>query len=105
MGKPTTGPEVTDVLRYMRDIEQEANVTVSVMLQLDGFGAGPRFRANAIAALNKPPTFPNPMGVGVGAYFPHREYRTFEGFLYRLLMDLDEELSKEDFRQHVLNGL
>lgn len=98
MGKSSNGPDLMDVLRAIRELEQETKTSITVLLQPDGFGAAPRWRIDVHAVLNRLVYWPNPAGAGVGCYFPHREVRTVEGALMRLLIDLEDELSKEDFR-------
>lgn len=101
MGKSTNGPDWMDVLRSIREIEKETSTTVTVLLQPDGFGDGPRWRIDVCALFKQVVFEPLPQGVGVGCYFPHRRARTIEGAMMMLLIDLDDELSKEEFRKMI----
>lgn len=98
MGKSTNGPDMMDVLLCIRELEKETKSTITIALQPDGFGDGPRWRIDVLATLNKPVYWPNPGGAGVGCYFPHHQAKTMEGCLMRLVKELDDEMSKEEFR-------
>jgi hypothetical protein len=102
MGKSTTGPDMVDVLQYLHRIEEDTKQRVIVLLESDGYGAGPRWRAHAFTSPHELVNLGESRGVGATLQWPHREYATFEGMLFRLLIQVDVEWARLMYQEKVL---
>lgn len=97
MGKPTNGPDWTDVLLYLTEISDGREQRVSILLECDGYGAGPRWRIYAFTSPRKVALVGESQGAGVVALWPHGDHRTMEGAVFNLLAVLDAELGRAEF--------
>lgn len=97
MGKSTNGPDWEDIRIYVREIQKNCKCTVTLIWAIDGFGDGPRWRIHAMATAQEPVVESGGRGVGVYAYYPHRDFRSLEGCVFTLLARLDAEIGREEF--------
>ena len=97
MGKSTTGPDMLDVLQYMKEIERTSNQRIIVLLESDGYGDGGRWRAHAFTSPPDLHQMGESRGVGVTLRWPHREYLTFEAMMFRLMASLDGAWAQQEF--------
>lgn len=97
MGKSENGPDMLDCLTYLREIEESRTLSVTVLLEPDGFGAGPRWRIHVLAVPKLGTLTDGAVGVATGALWPHRNHLTFTGAFFSALARLDSELGREEF--------
>jgi len=94
VGKSVNGPDMQDCLLQLTAMQESARCTITLLLEPDGCGAGPRWQLHALA-VGEPA--PNPEQVWTSAarcYWPSRYHKTFEGALFKLLCDLDVVLTQ-----------
>ena len=102
MGKSMNGPDLLDVLAYIHTMDNEARSITTILVSpsgsLGGLPAHIVVHAVSSAAGIDGPVWSR----SVSAYWPNRESSTFEGMLYRLVVELDKLISQA-FEQGDLN--
>lgn len=89
MGKSTNGPEMTDVSATWWQFEQLHQCSITMLVELDGSTGGCGLYVSAVAVQKRPVRLEE-AGIGSATIrFPHRDHRTFEGALLKLLYQLD----------------
>lgn len=99
MGKSSNGPDMLDCLAYLREIETQTGKRVTVLLEPDGYGPGPRWSVTLLAVPHDHVKIAEGWGVAVAGRWPHRAHKTFEGALFVLLAHLDGEIGKAAFQE------
>jgi hypothetical protein len=83
----------------MRQIEEATGYSLFILLELDGSGAGPRWRVFVSAA---PPGSLKEgwsEGIGAGIHWPHRDHLTFEGALFAALAWTDSLIAQAKYQK------
>lgn len=99
MGKSTSGPDLTDCVQYLRQIETHHKVSVTLLLTASGSHGGIPLSCVALATPDKLVEATADVGWSCERKWPHRSHRTFEGCVYGLLMQLDEILTSGRWEQ------
>lgn len=89
MGKSVSGPEISDVTSLWWTIEQGQQCTITLLVELDGSVGGCGIYVHAVALSKRPVSLQDNALGAVTVSFPHRDTRTLEGCLFRLLYQLD----------------
>jgi hypothetical protein len=101
MGKSMSGPDWEDIRIYMGEITKHNKCTVTLIWDCDGFGVVPRWRIHAMGSPKQPDDPGMIRGVGVYAYYPHRDFMSLEGCVFTLLARLDAELGRAEFQREL----
>lgn len=89
----SNGPDVMDISPLMRSLEALHGVVVSLEMSPDGaYGEG-GLEVLAIAWKRTSGVVGRVRAVSVRRTYPHRDSATFEGFLFKLIHELDRECS------------
>lgn len=99
MGKSEAGPDMLDCMAYLREIERQTGKRITVLLEPDGFGPGPRWSITLLATSAVQVEIAEGRGLAVAGRWPHRQHRTFAGALLALLALLDGEIGKAMFQE------
>lgn len=101
---PTRGPDWTDIATTLRAIES----THSATLVLNVFAEGSLFAGSvAVEVVATCPVLigpAQPLRLRIYSVWPSAKSRSFEGLVYRLLLEMDNKLSKEAYKQATLPG-
>jgi len=101
VGKFTNGPEMTDNLVYLAQMDQQGGWFTSILLIPTGSPNAPHVIFNLLSSKTAHPKLDCPGILTVYDGFPSREHATFNGAFYRALIEHDMRLSSEVF----LDGL
>lgn len=99
MGKSSNGPDMVDCLAYLREIETQTGKRVTVLMEPDGFGPGPRWSVSLLAMPASPVHIAEGAGIAVAGRWPNKTDATFTGALFRFLALLDAEIGKAAFQE------
>lgn len=102
MGKSELGPGMQDCSSVVWEIEQDQNVTLSVLLELDGSVGGYGWYVHVVAVPKTPRALGAEPGCSASLRWPHREHRTFEGCLLQLVNTVDYLLTMEKAKQEAV---
>jgi len=93
MGKSTNGPEMQDILTYLHQMDKQNNTTTTILVIPDGTVIAPSCTISLLSVLNgELPTVSVEVRTTVVRY-PHRDSKTFEGALYRAVIEHDKHVS------------
>jgi len=101
MGKWQNGPDMTDILIYLAQMDQQGGWFSSVLLMPTGSPAAPHVIFNVMSTKSKAPTLEGSGILTVYDGWPSKEHASFSGAFYRCLIEHDTRLSSETF----LDGL
>lgn len=99
MGKSTNGPDMLDCLAYLRGIEEQTGMKVTLLMEPDGFGPGPRWSVSLLAMPASPVLIAEGSGISVAGRWPNKRDATFTGALFRFLVLLDGEIGRAKFQE------
>lgn len=92
MGRSMTGPDVTDCLVMIRELEAQYQCRISVIMSPDGKSAGLPVSL-CVVGIPWPPYVPwEPMGWSTEITWPNAENGTFWGAIYKALMTMENIL-------------
>jgi hypothetical protein len=101
MGKLGNGPDMQDCSLWAKELEENHNCTITVLLELGGSIVGSHWLVHALAVPRGALNAREEAMPAVYVRFPHRDHKTFEGALFQLLVLLDAEFAKAEFRKIV----
>lgn len=95
MGKSTSGPDWTDILMYVRELEEALGCGVIIILSAGGGVGG--LPCNAVLLASKVEQSPWEIGeaTSVTVTWPNRANKTLEGAVFAGLARLDGEARKQ----------
>ena len=96
---PRSGPDWTDVLTLMKEIEKAHTCTCYLAMSPAGGGAVAGWQINVLAELPVLTRNLDAVVAGCTGLFPHRDHVTVEGLCYALLAKLDWELAQNHYGQ------
>jgi hypothetical protein len=102
MGKSSSGPEWTDILTSMAELERAHDCIVSLDMRLAGTIASPQLYITAYAFSGVMVSLSGAPYVAVQGVWPHHGWKTFEGLVYKLMLELDHEISAGWYQQEKL---
>lgn len=99
MGKRMSGPDIADSVLYLKAVDRAARCKSDVLLTLAGSSDCVSVVIN-ICSLSDDATLEGPRWVlSTSLSWPNRECATFEGALFRAVVDHDKELSRRHFQE------
>jgi hypothetical protein len=93
MGKSSNGLDWTDIRMSMMELELAHRCVVSVVTSPAGTVVSGKMSVVAYAYQTAEGHLNGAPYVAVSGEFPHSGYKTLEGLVYRLLLDLDREIA------------
>ena len=97
MGKSDVGPDMRDCFAYLKEIEKGTGSAISILVDVVGSSVGWTGHIHALA-LSRELTPEGPLwSCGASVYWPHRNYKTFEGAVFDLLLLLDVSVEQKSF--------
>ena len=84
-----SGLDVTDVTRLMKQVEEFHNVSLSLVMSLDGAFVPSRLQVTCVATRKLPRPMVLNASVSRRRFYPTYEALTFEGLLFRLINEID----------------
>ena len=96
---PHSGPDWTDVMTYLKEIEKTHFATCFVALQPAGGLASDGWLINVLCELPVLTARGDAVIAGCTGRFPHRDHTTLEGAVYALLARVDWELAQNHYGQ------
>lgn len=102
MGKQSNGPDWEDVSMSMSQVERTHDCIVSLDMRLAGTIASPQIYVTAYAFSAVMVSVSGAPYVAVQGVWPHHGWKSFEGLVYKLLLELDHEISLGWYQQEKL---
>jgi hypothetical protein len=97
-----SGPDWQDLAAAIRSLEKVHKCSVYLLVLSDGRDVSPGVRCVLAAARGVLEDPCSSDGPGVSWNFPSRSHRTFEGSVYKAIIELDRKCSAEWWRQDEL---
>jgi len=97
MGKWQHGPDMTDCLVYLAQMDQQGGWFTSILLMPTGSPNAPHVIFNLLSTKTAHPMLDRPGILTAYDGFPSKEHATFNAAFYRALVEHDTRLSSEQF--------
>lgn len=92
--EPSTGPDWMDVIGAMNALSALHSGRVEVNVRLAGVGLATSVEVQAIMQFEALPNSELPKQVEITKEYPDRESRTYAGFVFKLLYELDHKIGE-----------
>lgn len=99
MGKSSNGPEPMDSFIYLKTVDREAKCTSTILLIPDGSVGSSTVTINILSISDEATPDGPSWAVSTSVRWPNRESRTFEGALFRAVVDHDKHLSQRHWNK------
>ena len=86
-----SGLDVTDVTRLMKEVEAFHNVSLNLVMSLDGAFVPSRLQVTCVATRQRPRSMVLNASVSRRRFYPTYEAMTLEGLLFRLIHEIDSD--------------
>ena len=94
LGKSMSGPDFLDVATSMYELQEEWDLSLSILIELDGSVGGCGFYVHVLGVPKDASALAAEEGVSASIRWPDRDGRTFPGSLIQLLLTCDSLLDK-----------
>lgn len=93
MGKLASGPDMLDCLMYLAQLDKQAGLFSTILLLPDGSVIAPHVTFNILSTHTRGELLSGQGFMTIYDGFPAQQHRTFEGALYRAIMEHDKAWS------------
>lgn len=98
MGKSANGPDALDCAAYVQTMDRTSRTITTVLVTFDGSGCAPAVTLHLLSVAGDQLPGLKSMAVSSSFRYPCRESKTFEGALFRAIVEHEKVLSEAQFR-------